>query len=104
MPNWEPRARLGINLGPSPRHAVSVSLLLNLQISMVSPQFHISYDNFFKTVRPTSRNPPVYSPWKALTSLQKLEQPARDPKITPPKRVECPEAIIIRDDPDPPSE
>ena len=39
--SWNKRARLGINLGPSPRHARNASLVLNLATGLVSPQsFH----------------------------------------------------------------
>ena len=93
---------MGINLDPSPRHAGSVSLVLNLHTSMMSPQFHLSYNDFFDMVRPTAGNPPVYSHWQALTGLQKYEQPVRDTNSTPPKRVEHPKAIIVRDAPAPP--
>ena len=95
---------MGINLGPSPRYAVLVSLVLNLKTTIVSPQFHLSYDNFFETVRPTVGNPPVYSCYQALTGLRKHKHPVRDPKSTPTKRVERPKTNIIRDSPAPPSE
>ena len=48
--SWNHRSRLGINLGPSPRHARSVSLILNLDTGMVSPQYHITHDEFFETI------------------------------------------------------
>ena len=50
LPKWNPRARLGINLGLSPRHARSVTLVLNLSTGLVSPQFHVIHDDFFETV------------------------------------------------------
>jgi len=37
---WSNRNRIGINLGYSSRHAHSVSLILNLQTGLVSPQYH----------------------------------------------------------------
>jgi hypothetical protein len=49
--HWRPRARIGINLGFSPRHARTVSLVLNIHTGNVSPQFHIRHDDFFATVR-----------------------------------------------------
>ena len=104
VPKWEPRARLGINLGPSPRHAGSVSLEINLHTAMVSPKSHLVYYDLFKTVRPTSVNPPVCSNWQALTGLRKHEQTVIYPKIIPPKRLKRPEAIIIWDAPPPSSE
>ena len=48
---WSPRARLGINLGFSPRHARSVCLILNPQTGLASPQFHVKHDDFFETVK-----------------------------------------------------
>ena len=69
---------------------------------MLSPQLHLSYDDLFDTICPTAGNSPVYSHWQALTGLQKYEQPVRDTNSTPPKRVEHPKAIIVRDAPAPP--
>ena len=37
IPKWDQRTRLGVNLGPSPHHARSVSLILNLTSGLVSP-------------------------------------------------------------------
>ena len=39
--HWNPRARLGNNLGFSPRHACTVYNIINLQIVTVSSQFHL---------------------------------------------------------------
>jgi hypothetical protein len=50
-PKWSERARCGIYLGPSPRHGHSVALVLSLETGMVSPQFHVAYDEFFETVK-----------------------------------------------------
>ena len=70
---------------------------------MVLNQSHLSYDDLFETFCPTSGNPTIYYHWKALKCLCKHEQPVRDTKSTPPKRVAHPEPIIIRDAPIPPS-
>ena len=48
---WNSRARLGINLGFSPRHARTVYLVLSLDTGLVSPQFHVKHDDFFETTR-----------------------------------------------------
>jgi hypothetical protein len=40
IPRWSPRARLGLNLGPSSFHAQNVYLVLNLMTGLVSPQYH----------------------------------------------------------------
>jgi len=50
IPKFEPRSRMGLNLGWSPLHASSVPLILNLTTGHVSPQFHILYDDQFTTV------------------------------------------------------
>ena len=51
MPRWAPRARIGLNLGPSPIHARNVYLVLNLVTGCVSPQCHCRFDDFFETTR-----------------------------------------------------
>jgi hypothetical protein len=48
---WWARARVGNYLGKSPRHARSVGLVLNPYMGMVSPQFHLKYDDTFETIR-----------------------------------------------------
>ena len=49
-PKWEPRARIGVYLGHSPFHAGSVALVLNPTTGLVSPQFHVVFDDNFSTV------------------------------------------------------
>lgn len=46
---WMSRARVGINLGLSPTHARSVSLVLSLRTGLASPQFHVKHDDLFET-------------------------------------------------------
>jgi hypothetical protein len=43
------RTRIGINLGYSSRQALNVSLILNMQTGLVSPQYHCQYDDLFET-------------------------------------------------------
>ena len=50
-PKWSERSRVGIYLGNSPRHARSVGLILNLSTGLVSPQYHVDYDDGFETSR-----------------------------------------------------
>ena len=50
MPKFNPRARKGIYLGPSPLHASSVGMTLNPKTSRISPQFHCIHDDYFETV------------------------------------------------------
>ena len=50
VPKWEPRAQLEIYLGLSPAHASNVILVLNPKTGLVSPQFHVIFDDCFTTV------------------------------------------------------
>ena len=46
---WLPRSRCGIYFGFSPNHSRSVALILNPQTGLVSPQFHVKFDDLFET-------------------------------------------------------
>ena len=50
LPKWEPRARLAIYVGHSPVHAGSIALVLNPKTGLVSPQFHVVFDDNFTTI------------------------------------------------------
>ena len=65
LPKWEPRARLGIYLGHSPAHAGSVALVMNPKSGLVSPQFHIVFDDTFSTV-PHIRAGTIPPNWEQL--------------------------------------
>jgi hypothetical protein len=52
---WEERARISLHLGTSPMHSRNISLVLNLRTGLVSPQFHIKFDDLFETVSPSSK-------------------------------------------------
>ena len=49
-PCWKPRASQGIFMGLSPDHASTVPLVLNLDTSTITPQFHVVFDDCFTTV------------------------------------------------------
>ena len=68
LPKWSPRARMGINLGPSPRHARSVYFILNPSTGLVSPQFHVRFDDFFESVRELTDDTGL-SDWKRNAGL-----------------------------------
>ena len=72
--HWEQWSRLGINLGRSPRHARNVNLVLNPTTGLVSPQFHISYDDFFESVRLEKDAEPEISYWQELSGLKGKER------------------------------
>jgi hypothetical protein len=55
IPKWMPRARVVIYLGKSPRHARNVALVLNPRTGLVSPQFHVRFDDTFETVKGRSK-------------------------------------------------
>jgi hypothetical protein len=49
-PKWDECTRVGINLGNSPLHARSITIVLNIETGLASPQFHIKFDGLFETV------------------------------------------------------
>jgi hypothetical protein len=49
IPRWDPRMCIGLNLGPSPMHASNVHLVLSMTTGLVSPQFHVQFDDFLDT-------------------------------------------------------
>jgi hypothetical protein len=51
LSKWVARARIGIYLGKSPRHSLSVAMVLNPKTGHVSPQFHVKFDDVFETVK-----------------------------------------------------
>jgi hypothetical protein len=69
VPKWSPRARLGLNLGPSPMHARNVYLVLNLSTRLVSPQYHCRFDNFFETMKYGGPDVSISSTWQQLAQL-----------------------------------
>ena len=50
IPKWEHCARLGIYLSRSPAHAANIALLLDPRTGLVSPQFHVVFDDDFSTM------------------------------------------------------
>ena len=50
IPKWNPRADAGVYLGHSPDHASNVALILSLTTGLVSPQYHVVFDDNFTTV------------------------------------------------------
>ena len=45
-------------------HAKSVSLFMNPSNGLVSPQFHVTHDEFFETIDRRDKEP--MAPWKTL--------------------------------------
>jgi hypothetical protein len=70
LPKWNHRARVGLYIDPSPRHARKVSLVLSLDTGLVSPQFHVKPDDFFETVSPKAGNPAILSHGHKLSDIR----------------------------------
>eukprot|EP00978_Attheya_sp_CCMP212_P015453 scaffold39891_cov70-Attheya_sp.AAC.1 len=70
IPKWQERARVGIYLGLSPQHSRSVALVLSLSTGLVSPQFHVEFDDLFETVGKRAGNPVTVSKWQILSGLK----------------------------------
>ncbi len=71
LPRWSPRARLGLNLGPSPVHARNVYLVLNLTTGCVSPQYHCRFDDFFETTRHGGPDVSGTISWQQIAGLDR---------------------------------
>jgi hypothetical protein len=50
IPRWKPRSRVGVCLGNSPHHASSVPLVYSTTTGLVSPQYHVVFDDKFTTI------------------------------------------------------
>jgi hypothetical protein len=85
LPKWEVRLRMGIYLCMSMQHARSVNLVLCLKTRHVSPQFHVTFDPKFETVRQSLGNLSLPSEWQKMcgfkasspSRLQSTKQPAQ---------------------------
>jgi hypothetical protein len=64
MRKWTDRTRVGISLGHSSRHAHNMSLILNLKMGLISPQYHCSYDDLFETTTGTQARSIPTSQWQ----------------------------------------
>ena len=102
IPRWDPRVRLGIYLGQSPRHARSVSLVLSTSTCLVSPQYHVKHDDFFETVN--ARTNGATAKWQAIAGFTKdnvtvepLETNTRQHR-PPSNQVNTPVAITPQDE------
>jgi len=91
IPKWSPMARLGLNLGPSWTHARNVTLVLNLSTGLVSPQYHVAYDDIFETTRLGRPDVDITSIWQQLAGLVRAPtsplSPIAEVKSGPPSAV-----------------
>ena len=65
LPKWNPRSSAGVYLGHSPEHSSDVALVLNLTTGLVSPQYHVIFDDTFSTVE-SLRQKKEPSNWEVL--------------------------------------
>ena len=49
-PKWDYRSRVGVYLGHSPLHVISVALVLNYCTGHVSPQYYVVFDDEYTTI------------------------------------------------------
>ena len=78
---WANRSRVGIYLGNSPRHARSVALVLNLATGLVSPQYHVTFDDAFETSRKGAASLLPNSQWQERAGFR--APPATNRAATP---------------------
>jgi hypothetical protein len=76
---WSDRTRVGVNLGYSSKHALNVSLILNLQTGLVSPQYHCIYDDLFETTTGTQSRSIPSSQWQYKAGLT-MDKPRGEDK------------------------
>jgi len=62
---WKPRSRMAVYLGLSPNLATTVPLVLNTTTGLVSPQYHLVFNDHFTMVDCLNTNQ-VPSHWPAL--------------------------------------
>jgi Reverse transcriptase (RNA-dependent DNA polymerase) len=78
---WKHRSRAGIYLGKSPQHDRNVSLVLDRNTGLVSPQFHVAFDTNFDTVKDITT--PANWLMRAGFTLHKDAQSKPDHQPTP---------------------
>jgi len=82
IPRWKPRSRVGVYLGMSPNHASNIPLVLSTTTGLVSPQFHVVYDDSFTTTTCLADNK-LPTNWNDLltTSSEKFVDETFNPTI-----------------------
>jgi hypothetical protein len=74
---WESRGRLGIYLGTSEFYAKTLGLVLSITAGLVSPQFHLKFDNDFLTVSQKMNSNVPQSEWQCKCSfIERTEVPS----------------------------
>jgi len=81
IPKWNIRARMGIYLGMSMQHARSVALVLNMETGHISPQFHVTFDPKFETIRGSLGNISPESKWQVECGFKERSKKISIPTI-----------------------
>ena len=69
---------MGLYLGPSPAHNKNVALVMDIDTGLVSPQFHVMFDNDFQTIDDKDKITPLWKVKTGLVSERELEQTKRE--------------------------
>ena len=64
---------MGLNLGSSARHARNANLILNFQTGTTSPQFHVQYDEFYKTAKEEEATS-INNSWHVLAKFIRIKE------------------------------
>lgn len=80
IPKWAPRSNRFIYMGTSSKHASTVPLLLNPESGVISPQFHVVFDDWFATVPVTENDLPDFNgeEWNKMFGDSKFQYIADD--------------------------
>ena len=82
IPKWDPRSRIGVNMGFNKMHSTESGLVLKLLTGSISPQYHVVFDEMFSTVtNSTAAYPEVWI--RLLTSRNSRIQVMLDQEDDP---------------------
>ncbi len=71
---WSTPTRLGINLDPLSLNSPNIYMILNPITGLVSPQYYVSFDDFFETIIYHNRENSINPTWKVFTCLDNSSQ------------------------------
>ena len=81
-PKWDPRSNLRIYVGHSPVHASNVAMVLDPFTGLVSPQYHVVFDDHFVTLAGLRTNT-VPSSWTDLCASRTVRLPVESTLFDP---------------------
>ena len=85
-PKWDPRSSLRIFVGFSAHHARNVAMVLNPYTGLVSPQYHVVFDDHFQTLSGL-RGTEIPESWKILCKYNSTDPEATDKRFTLPSEI-----------------